>query len=81
VTPDVAFRSSLRNSKTFPGSVETTARVVAEAGDIAPETMSSIMDGQLDEMVRFSIDELRNDREPAPGRSAEPRQTVAVELF
>jgi methyl-accepting chemotaxis protein len=63
------------------GSVESAARVVAGADDTSAETMSSIIDVRLDEMVRFTIDELRGDSELAAGRSAESRQTVAIELF
>jgi hypothetical protein len=54
---------------------------VAGADDTSAETMSSIIDVRLDEMVHFTIDELRGDSELATGRSAESRQTVAIELF
>jgi methyl-accepting chemotaxis protein len=47
----------------------------------SPERMDSQTDDRLEEMVRFAVNELRDDRETATGQSAARRPAVAVELF
>jgi methyl-accepting chemotaxis protein len=62
-------------------AVRSATGGMADMESISPERMGSVVDIQLEEMVRFAVNELRNDREPAAGQSAAPRQGVAIEMF
>jgi methyl-accepting chemotaxis protein len=61
--------------------VQSTNGGLAGVESSSPRTMGSMVDDQLEEMVRFAVNELRNDREPAAGQSDGARQSVAIELF
>jgi len=61
--------------------VQSTNGSLAGVKSSSPRTMGSMVDDRLEEMVRFAVNELRNDREPAAGQSAGARQSVAIELF
>jgi methyl-accepting chemotaxis protein len=62
-------------------AVQSATGGMAGAESSSPERMGSMIDNQLEDMVRFAVNELRNDREPVIGQSAASRQGVAVELF
>jgi methyl-accepting chemotaxis protein len=62
-------------------AVQTATGDVAGAGSSSPATTGSMIDNQLEEMVRFAVNELRHDPEAISGQSAAVRQGVAVELF
>jgi methyl-accepting chemotaxis protein len=61
--------------------VQSSNGSLAGVKSSSPRTMGSMVDDQLEEMVRFAVNELRNDREPGAGQSAGARQSVAIELF
>ena len=63
------------------GSVESATRDTDGDDPMSLDRISSIIDTQLEEMVRFAVNEIRNDRAPVGGQSAAPRQGVAVEMF
>jgi len=62
-------------------AVQSATGGMASPDGISPERMGSMIDRELEEMVRFAVNELHDDREPAAGQSAVPRQSVAIELF
>jgi methyl-accepting chemotaxis protein len=62
-------------------AVQSATGSLAGAESASPDGMGAMIDNQLEEMVRFAVNELRDDREPAAGQSDVPRQSVAVELF
>jgi methyl-accepting chemotaxis protein len=62
-------------------AVQGAVRDIASSENFSPERMGSMVDNQLEKMVQFAVNELRNDREPAVGQSTAPRQSASVELF
>ncbi len=62
-------------------SVESVTRALSGATNVPVEQMASIVDFELEDMVRFAVSALRNDREPAAGQSSTAQESVAIELF